>query len=135
MKLKIQQEVTKSNPKCVYRIKVDTMTGDADGYNDFNIDLPDSITGRVELKNVIIYCEVLAKQYRNGRGGGTGYYDHLDFFDEWFEEEWYYEEGEYMDDFEDYSIFYFDLDGKEFNVSAYLSEQDMKDVDSYEVKQ
>jgi len=130
MKLKIGSKITAENPKDTYRITVDTMTGDADGWNDFELDFKD----KEEFQKVVCYCEVIALQYQNGRGGGDGFYDHLDFFDKYFNEEWYYQDGDYMDSWECFDLSYFDQTGQEFKVSYTLSPEDKEIIASYEVK-
>jgi len=76
----------------------------------------------------------MALQYKNGRSGGSGFYDHLEFFDEFFDNEWHYEDGEYMDSFEDYSLVYFDKDGEKFECSYVLDDEDKKRINSFKVK-
>jgi len=134
MKVQIQKEVIHDNPKNIWRVNIKTMTGDADGYNHFSLDYNDSIAGRELLHDTVRYCEVMAKQYPRGRGGGSGYYDHLEFFDGTFDEEWYYEDGEYMDDFESYTVSFFDQAGREFTTEAFYNDLDLDIISSYEVK-
>ena len=134
MELRIGKALMENNPKKRFRISVDTMTNDADGYNSFTLGFPDNPKGKEEFKEVIRYCEVMQKQYKNGRGGGDGFYDHLDFFEEYFSEEWYYEYGEYMDSWDGYRLSYFDQTGKEFKIEKTLSNEDIEIIDSYEVK-
>lgn len=120
------------NPKSIYRIKIQTMEGDADGWNYFDINFPDQ-PNRDKLFEVLRYCEVLKRQYPNGRGGGSGFYDSLDFFDMWFNELWNYVEGEYMDSMSKYSLVYFDQTGSEFDVEIKFDEDDIKIIESYGV--
>jgi len=132
MKIKIGSRIAKENPKNIYRITVDTMTGDADGWNDLELDFKD----KEEFIKVVRYCEVMALQYQKcGRGGGDGFYDHLDFFEDYFNEEWYYQDGEWMDSWESFGLTYFDQTGDEFKVSYTLTDEDKEIIASYEVKQ
>jgi len=130
MKFEKVQMPQEEQPKLIYRINVETMEGDADDWHNFDIDIKDEET----LKEVIIYCEVMAKQYPHGRGGGNDYYDHLDFFDEWFNDEWFYEDGEWMDSWENYSVSYFDENGVEMKVNVTLEQEDIDKINQYEVR-
>lgn len=124
-------KIKEQNPKNIYRFTINTMEGDADDYHSFEID----VNSLKEAKEMIIYCEVMSKQYKkNGRGGGSGFYDHLDFFDEFFDNEWHYEDGEWMDSWEDYSLVFFNKNGEKFRTSITFTDEDKAIIDSYEVK-
>ena len=131
MTIQIGKKMKDTKPKNIWRVNVQTMTNDADGWNDFNLDFSD----KSEFEKVILYCDVMKKQYNHGRGGGSCFYDHLDFFDKYFNEEWYYEYGEYMDSWDGFSLTYFDQTGEEFDVTYNLSSEDKEIIASYEVKQ
>jgi len=132
MTIQLARRVTEQNPKNRYRINVQTMTNDADGWNDFDLDF----ASKAEFIEVVRYCKVMELQYTKcGRGGGSGFYDHLPFFDKWFNEDWYYEYGDYMDSWEGFTLSYFDMAGEEFEVNYSLSEEDIAIIKSFEVKQ
>jgi len=132
MLVQIGKKLKATKPKNIWRVNVQTMTNDADGWNDFDLDFSD----KSEFERVILYCEVMEKQYTQGRGGGSGFYDHLDFFDKYFNEDWYYEEGgEWMDSWDGFTLSYFDQTGEEFKVTYKLNDEDKEIINSYEVKQ
>ena len=130
MKIEITNAVSTSNPKNTWRIHVNTMTGDADAFNGFCLDFTD----KAEFIKVICYCEVLAKQYPNGCGGSDTLYNHLSFFEEYFEDYWEYNDYDYMDTFDYYKHNYFDENGVEYDIICELDDEDTEIIDSYEVK-
>lgn len=109
-----------------YQVVVETMTGDADDYHEFAVLFDENQIS--DLQQYIIYCEVLQKQYPNGRGGYDDY--ELDFFEEYFSDDWYNHEG-MEDSMEDYSVYYYDEDGIKYDVKVVLSEEDIKVIDSF----
>lgn len=122
---KSKQEKIKSK----YVIDVCTMEGDADGYNNFDIIFDEKDIE--ELKKVIIYCEVLERQYPNGRGGYDTY-NSLDFFSYYFDADWNYAyDGEIQDSMEGYSVYYYDENGEKFDVMITLSDEDIATIESY----
>ena len=83
-----------------------------------------------EVKKVIIYCEVLKRQYPNGRGGSADYT--LDFFDEYFNDDWNYDwDGQIQDSMEDYDVYYYDENSVKYDVSVELSPEDKVKIESY----
>lgn len=124
---KSKQEKIKSK----YVIDVRTMEGDADGYNNFDIIFDEKDIE--ELKKVIIYCEVLERQYPNGRGGYDTY-NSLDFFSYYFDAKWNYAyDGEIQDSMEGYSVYYYDENSEKFDVMITLSDEDRTTIESYGV--
>lgn len=122
---KSKQEKIKSK----YVIDVCTMEGDADGYNNFDIIFGEKDIE--ELKKVIIYCEVLERQYPNGRGGYDTY-NSLDFFSYYFDAKWNYAyDGEIQDSMEGYSVYYYDENSEKFDVMITLSDEDRTTIESY----
>ena len=112
--------------KSKYQVVVDTMTGDGDDYHSFNVYFDENQIS--DLQRYIIYCEVLQNQYPNGRGGCDDY--ELDFFEEYFSDDWYHYE-DMQDSMEDYSVYYYDEDGIKYDVKVVLSEEDIKVIDSF----
>ena len=112
--------------KSKYQVDVSTMTGDADDYHEFSV-LFDENQIR-DLQQYIIYCEVLQKQYPNGRGGCDDY--ELDFFEEYFSDDWYNYEG-MEDSMEDYDVYYYDENSVKYDVSVELSPEDILKIESY----
>lgn len=113
-----------------YIVTVYTMEGDADDYHSFDNHFPASKLE--ELKEFIIYCEVLKRQYPNGRGGGDDY--DFTFFDLHFSEEWNY--SEYCDSYdsmEGYKVIFFDATGVSYDVIVKLDEEDYMEIKSYGV--
>ena len=124
---KSKQEKIKSK----YVIDVCTIEGDADGYNNFDIIFDEKDIE--ELKKVIIYCEVLERQYPNGRGGYDTY-NSLDFFSKYFDAKWNYAyDGEIQDSMEGYKVWYYDAAGEKFSVQVTLSEEDLEFIKSFGV--
>jgi len=123
-------KIVEQNPKNVYVFTIETMEGDADDWHNFEI----AVDSLEEAKKLIVYCEVMSKQYPNGRGGGTGFYEHLDFFDEYFEDEWYYDDGVWMDSWENYSVIYYNVNGEAYKCEITLEDEDLEKINSYEVK-
>ena len=112
--------------KSKYQVVVSTMTGDADDYHEFSVLFDENQIS--DLQQYIIYCEVLQNQYPNGRCGDDDY--ELDFFEEYFSDDWYNHEG-MEDSMEDYSVYYYDEDGIKYDVKVVLSEEDIKVIDSF----
>ena len=112
--------------KSKYQVVVDTMTGDGDDYHNFSVLFDENQIS--DLQQYIIYCEVLQNQYPNGRGGYDDY--KLDFFEEYFSDDWYNYEG-MEDSMEDYSVYYYDEDGIKYNIKVVLSKEDIKVIDSF----
>lgn len=69
MKIKINKP--NNPPKRGYELVITTMEGDADDYHELNFTF--DIDDKEELLRYIIACEVVAKSYPNGRGGGDNY--------------------------------------------------------------
>lgn len=112
--------------KSKHQVVVSTMTGDADDYHEFSVLFDENQIS--SLQQYIIYCEVLQKQYPNGRGGYDDY--ELDFFEEYFSDDWYKYEG-MEDSMEDYDVYYYDEDGIKYDVSVELSPEDIVIIESY----
>ncbi len=115
MKITIKDPIKENNITETYKVDITTMTGDGDNYHHiiFYYQNIIDVTVMVEM------CEELLKVYPYGKGGGDDY-DHLDFFDEFFADKWYYEDGQYCDLMDEYKITYFDENGKEYNVDVEL---------------
>ena len=120
-----------NNPKLKYVIEVKTMEGDADGYNKFDIGFDSKDLD--EVKKVICYCEVLLRQYPNGRDGYDTY-NSLDFFSYYFDADWNYAyDGEIQDSMDGYKVWYYDETGEKFSVQISLSEEDLEFIKSFGV--
>lgn len=128
MELNIKKSKLEKQPVSKYIINVQTMEGDGDGYNAFNLTFDEKDIE--EVKKVIIYCEVLKRQYPNGRGGCDDYA--LDFFDEYFNDDWNYTyDGQIQDSMEDYDVYYYDENSVKYDVSVELSPEDIVKIESY----
>ena len=132
MKVIMGDPVRVKAPKDRYVVEVDTMEGDADGWNQFEsqrykhseLDM---------LKQYIIYCEVLLKQYPHGRGGSDDHQE-LPFFEEEFNDYWPCScDGQFEDSMEGYSVFYYDKTGQKFEVNIELDDKDKEEIKSYGV--
>ena len=135
MKFKITEEIKEYQPKNEYLLEITTMTGDADDYHTISKYFKDEN----ELKQAIIYCEVLGKQYPGGMWGGADY-NHLNFFkegeyeyDDLFED-WFYDDYGDPDQYKYYKVYYFDNDSKKFKVQVELDEEDTKEIEKYPIK-
>jgi len=127
MKINIGNVITEEQRKDLFVFEVKTMEGDADDYHEFEM-----FANKDELKKVkklIRYLKVLEKSYPNGKGGCDGF-DELDFFEEWFEDDWYSYEG-IIDSFESWKLFFYDENGIKHSVSYELSQKDRDKIDSY----
>ena len=68
-----------------YELTINTMIGDADGYEDVIIGTFKEHELHL-LEEVVNVCERMDKAYPHGRGGGDSY-DHIEGFKKWFEED------------------------------------------------
>jgi hypothetical protein len=109
-----------------YQVVVTTMTGDGNDYHKFSVLFDKNQIS--DLQQYIVYCEVLQKQYPNGRGGCDDY--EFDFFEECFSDNWYIYDG-MEDSMEDYSVYYYDEDGIKYDIKVVLSKEDIKVIDSF----
>lgn len=144
MEFKIHKKHNPSKYKDCFVFKIETMIGDADGYDSivlegFKKDCEESKKMMVDLVNTL---NGMLKAYPNGRCGGDDY-DHVDGFNRWFAEdlldeleEWYeslsnfeksiYDQaqwpynpyGDSQQSIESYKIFYYDEFGNEYDVSV-----------------
>lgn len=129
MKIKLAELISEDKPKSAYEVTIDYMIGDADGWNTST----KLFTDMEELKQFIIWCEVLALQYPDGRGGCDNYGD-LPFFEEHFEDEWSCSnDGDEEDSFDGYAVKYYDQTGQAFSTSIVLDDEDKKEIASYGV--
>lgn len=113
----------------VYVVTVETMIGDADGYESFE----QTFEEVNELKDYIIKLEVISKQYPHGRGGND-HYNFLDFFEEDFED-WPYDiDSDCLHTFDSYEVTYIDELGHINGVNIELDEKDNELIDSYGVR-
>lgn len=128
MKLNIGDKVEKNlNVNCYWVIS-ETMTGDANDYH--TIEAHFGAENMDELKEYIIYCEVLKRQYPNGRGGGDSY-SSLPFFEDYFLEDWFWDNYGSEDSFLNYTVTYFDENGVEYDVNVELTDEDKKEIEKY----
>jgi hypothetical protein len=121
MKLICKEITPPKNPTNLFRFEVKTMTGDADDYHSFIIDV--DYGNDKEVEDVFVGLSVLKKCYPHGRGGCDGYFG--EFFDDYCSEDIYADEG-VCDTIEGFKLFFFDNYGIKFEVSVPLSEN--KDV-------
>lgn len=111
-----------------YTLTIETMEGDADDYHQFELFFEEDAVE--ELKQHIIWCEVLARQYPNGMGGCDSY--DFDFFDEHFSEEWFYSEHcDSYDSFDGYDIVFTDEAGVDFDIDVIFTEEELAEIASY----
>lgn len=117
-----------------YLLIVETMRGDADGYNDIEV----GTFGEHDidlLKEVIEVCDNMLDAYPRGRGGYDTY-NHIKGFERWFDDEyekdsedickiapfhWTYDE-DCQDSIYGYTLFYL-KDGKRYNVKIVKEEE------------
>lgn len=115
--------------KNMWSIEIETMEGDADDYHRFSLEFEEI----EDFKKCLIQCEVLDKQYPNGRGGGDDYND-LDFFEEVFDELWHYAcDGQFADSMDGYVPFYYNAAGDKLTVDIEFSKEDSDIINEYGV--
>ena len=129
MRINIGKAITDETRTNLFVFVVKTMQGDADDYHEFEMFANKDENKKV--KKLIRYLKVLEKSYPNGKGGCDGF-NRLDFFQEWFADDWYSYEG-LVDEFESWKLFFYDEDGIKHSVSYELSQNDQDKIDTYPV--
>ena len=72
-----------------YILKINTMQGDADGYNSVEVRPGNNV---FILEDILLTCKRMEKKYPCGRGGGDDY-NEVEGFEKWFSEESTLKEG------------------------------------------
>ena len=122
--MKIKKQSKKSNPSRGYELIITTMEGDADDEHSveflFNEDEED------ELRKHIIACEVVAKTYTNGRGGGDNYKG--EYWD-LISEDWPYECNDgFSDSFDYWDVVFHDGNGGIYPCEIELDEEAKEEI-------
>jgi hypothetical protein len=124
-----------------YFVKIETMTGDADDYHTLNVEFNEKFVNQYvddkdyNLRNCIIACEILAKQYPRGCGG-CDTYDGLPYWDVFFadDDEWHYDcNCDRRDTFSSYEVFFYNENGIKHKVEVEFDDEMKAEIDSAEV--
>ena len=116
MKIKLIPDAN-TNPKSLYVVTVDTMTGDGDDDHELRIITKSSD----ELREIIIGISILYNAYPNGHGGYDDYCG--EFYEQYVRDELYGEDDAY-DSIGNFKVNYYDENGNKFTVE-YTPDDDM----------
>jgi len=92
----------------------------------FLMNLRDTLVDETdELRNYIVACEILAKSYPNGRGGGDNY---VGPYWSLVQEGWYHNGMGYSDSYDGYSLIYYDENSEQFDCEVVLDDEMKKEI-------
>ena len=140
MKIKISKKTNAKNKSC-YKVTAHFMDGDADGYGEDSIIIPESdLTNEVnqaEFESLLLTLERCNQAYQRGKGGYDGYGEvegynkHLG----WDATSKYtldHVSGGYCDDcissFDGWKVVYYDALGNEFPVTVTFDEKEKESI-------
>jgi hypothetical protein len=95
MELIIERAVVPTATPNSYEVVINTMRGDADGYEDVIVKPFIKDQDEASLFYLLETLERTAVRYPYGRGGGDSYSD-VEGFNIWFDNEFYEEEADYL---------------------------------------